>query len=146
MKKKVFINSHMFAVSASIVCLVLSGCGKSAETIKDYGSGDTVAEASVETQKDLEGKPDDKNIQEENWKETLNGDGKLFNDITISASLKNDGSDIHVITVQADEYNKDVNITGNAALTGTLATIIAEQVALMMVVILAASAAASSNN
>ena len=107
MKKKVFINSHMFAVSASIVCLVLSGCGKSAETIKDYGSGDTVAEASVETQKDLEGKPDDKNIQEENWKETLNGDGKLFNDITISASLKNDGSDRHVITVQADEYNKD---------------------------------------
>lgn len=46
----------------------------------------------------------------------------------------------------ADEYDKDVNVTGSAALTGTLATIIAEQVALMMVVILAASAAASSNN
>jgi hypothetical protein len=119
MRRKVFIRNKKMStrmlyliVGSMLTCSMFTGCGKKAETISDYGSGDTVAEASADSgdnsaEEKSEGNSADREVQSEKWNETLAGDGKLFDSVDIAANYKINEQDRHIVTVQADEYNKD---------------------------------------
>ena len=108
MRRKVFIRNKKMStrilyliVGSMLTCSMFTGCGKKAETISDYGSGDTVAEASADsgdnsTEEKSEGNSADSEVQSEKWNETLAGDGKLFDSVDIAANYNIKEQDRHI--------------------------------------------------